>query len=69
LAPGLTLIAAADVDADGRVELIIAHRRGGKEQWALYRALQTPRRLERVAWAPAYFSAHSQSAAPPAAPN
>lgn len=70
LAGAVSLVAAADIDSDGRVDIVLSHRAEGREFWALYRAGQTPRRLEQVAVGEVRYSAHSQSApALPAAPR
>ena len=65
LGRGIAMLSAADFDSDGRVELILSHRRQGREHWALYRGVQTPARLERVADASVLYSEHSQSGASP----
>ena len=70
LAGPVSLVAVADIDGDGRVDVVLSHRRAGRETWALYRAGQTPRRLEQVAEGLMRYSAHSQSApALPPAPK
>lgn len=65
LARGVVLLAAADIDRDGRTDLLVSRRSQGEESWALYRSIQTAVRLEKVVEVPVRYSAHSQSAAEP----
>jgi hypothetical protein len=49
LAPGMDLIGVLDLDADGRKDIVLAFRRGGRPVWALYAATASAGRLDRVA--------------------
>jgi hypothetical protein len=56
MAHGLDLIGVADLDGDGRRELIVQLRDGDRRTWGIYSASQSAIRLELVAavrpWAP-----------------
>lgn len=46
---GVDLVLVADLDADGRHELILRYRYDGKDTWAIYSAWRTATRLELAA--------------------
>jgi hypothetical protein len=52
----LDIVGVADLDADGRFEIVASFRRGERRTWALYQAGGSVARLDRVAMAAPWSS-------------
>jgi hypothetical protein len=48
-AGGMDVLGVVDLDGDGRQEIVVSLRAGGRQVWALYSARESSARLERVA--------------------
>jgi hypothetical protein len=48
-AEGVDVLGVVDLDGDGRQEIVVLLRGGGRQVWALYSARESTARLERVA--------------------